>query len=93
MISAIKKKYKPNGEWIISKRKKTAYYDKNDREIDRYDVIFGKTECVREDEIEIEVNEGDTHDYWLPTAANALRPLYQLVALAQMRPDCIWDGD
>jgi hypothetical protein len=93
MISSIEKKYKPNGEWIISKRKKTAYYDKNDREIDRYDVIFGKTECVREDEIEIEVNEGDTHDYWLPTAANALRPLYQLVALAKMRPDCIWDGD
>jgi hypothetical protein len=56
-------------------------------------VIFGKIECVREDEIEIEVNEGDTHDYWLPTAANALRPLYQLVALAKMRPDCIWDGD
>jgi hypothetical protein len=93
MISAIEKKYKPDGEWIISKRKKTAYYDKNDREIDRYDVIFGKNECVREDEIEIEVNEGDTNDYWLPTAANALRPLYQLVALVKMRPDCIWDGD
>jgi hypothetical protein len=72
---------------------KTAYYDKNDKEIDRYDVIFGKIECFREDEIEIEVNEGDTHDYWLSTAANALRPLYQLVALAKMRPDCIWDGD
>ena len=39
------------------------------------------------------INEGDSSDYWLPTAANALRPLYQLVALAKMRPDCIWDGD
>lgn len=22
-----------------------------------------------------------------------IRPLYQLIALAKMRPDCIWDGD
>jgi hypothetical protein len=93
MISTIEKKYKPNGEWIISKRKKTIYYDKNDRKIDRNDVIFGKIECVREEEIEIEVNEGDTHDYWMDTAANAMKPLYQLIALAKMRPDCIWDGD
>ena len=26
-------------------------------------------------------------------AANAIKPLYQLIALAKMRPDCIWDGD
>ena len=24
---------------------------------------------------------------------NAIKPLYQLLALAKMRPDCIWDGD
>lgn len=31
--------------------------------------------------------------YWIPTRANAIRPLYQLLALAQMRPDGIWEGD
>ena len=31
--------------------------------------------------------------YWCPTRANALRPLYQLIALAQIRPDGVWDGD
>ena len=31
--------------------------------------------------------------YWMPTRANAIRPLYQLVALAQMRPDGTWEGD
>lgn len=31
--------------------------------------------------------------YWMPTRANAIRPLYQLLALAQMRPDGIWRGD
>lgn len=31
--------------------------------------------------------------YWLPTRTNAIRPLYQLLALAQMRPDGVWKGD
>lgn len=32
-------------------------------------------------------------DYWEPTEGNAKRPLYQLLAMAKMRPDGIWDGD
>lgn len=32
-------------------------------------------------------------DYWEPTEGNAKRALTQLLALAQMRPDGIWDGD
>jgi hypothetical protein len=28
----------------------------------------------------------------MDTAANTMKPLYQLIALAKMRPDCIWDG-
>lgn len=32
-------------------------------------------------------------DYWKPTEGNAKRPLCQLLAFAQMRPDGIWDGD
>lgn len=31
--------------------------------------------------------------YWLPSRENAIRPLYSLLAFAQMRPDGIWDGD
>ena len=31
--------------------------------------------------------------YWMPTRENAIRPLHQLLALAQMRPDGIWEGD
>lgn len=31
--------------------------------------------------------------YWMPTRANAIKPLYQLLAMAKMRPDGIWDGD
>ncbi len=43
--------------------------------------------------ISSKVSEGDTSNYWLATAANAMKPLYQLIALAKMRPQCIWDGD
>lgn len=32
-------------------------------------------------------------DYWEPTGGNAKRALLQLLAMAKMRPDGIWDGD
>ncbi len=32
-------------------------------------------------------------DYWKATEGNAKRALLQLVALAKMRPDGVWDGD
>ena len=32
-------------------------------------------------------------DIWKDKAANALRPLYQLKTMAQLRPDGIWEGD
>jgi len=31
--------------------------------------------------------------YWIPTKANVIRPLYGLLAFAQMRPDGVWGGD
>lgn len=31
--------------------------------------------------------------YWMPTRENAIKPLYQLLAIAQMRPDGVWRGD
>jgi hypothetical protein len=32
-------------------------------------------------------------NYWEPTEGNAKRALFQLVALAEMRPDGVWNGD
>jgi hypothetical protein len=32
-------------------------------------------------------------DYWKPTEGNAKRALLQLAALAQLRPDGVWEGD
>lgn len=32
-------------------------------------------------------------DYWKATEGNAKKALYQLLSMAQLRPDGIWDGD
>lgn len=32
-------------------------------------------------------------DYWAGCPCNAIKPLYQLLAIAQMRPDGVWDSD
>ena len=45
------------------------------------------------EEVVIDVYEGPNQDYWVATAANAMKPLYQLIAFAQMRPDGLWEGD
>lgn len=34
-----------------------------------------------------------TNDYWEATEGNAKKALYGLLALAQLRPDGVWDGD
>ena len=40
-----------------------------------------------------DISEGPCDNYWEATAANAIQPLYQLIAMAKLRPDGVWDGD
>ena len=37
--------------------------------------------------------ENNVSGYWLPVKENTIKPLYQLLSMAQMRPDGIWEGD
>lgn len=55
-----------------------------DRIHDRYIYSDGKW---------LDEQEMDTSDYWKPTAANAIRPLRQMISLAEQCPDSVWDGD
>lgn len=41
----------------------------------------------------MEYDNQNVTGYWVPTRENAIRPLYGLLAFAQMMPDGIWDGD
>lgn len=85
--------YQNDGVWMKPKRSKKIHLDEYDNEIDYLAIITGKQKPYREEIVEYEVDEGDTENYWTPTAANAIRPLHKLISLAKMRPDCIWDGD
>ena len=58
--------------------------------------IYGKTgaESIPMLQNAIALLGDDVHDdYWEPTEGNAKLALIQLLALAQMRPDGVWDGD
>ena len=93
MIHQIEEKYKKDGDWITTKRMESVYFDEKGKEIDNIvDVITNKV-LYQEVEHEVEVHEGPDSDYWKATAGNAVKPLYQLLALAKLRPDCIWAGD
>lgn len=50
------------------------------------------TEDLTAEEIQ-EYADGGAGGYWTPTMENAIKPLYQLLAMAKMRPDGVWDGD
>ncbi len=45
------------------------------------------------DEERKQYKEQGVTGYWMPTRENAIKPLYSLLAFAQMRPDGVWDGD
>ena len=97
MIDKILAKYKPNGKWLNAKRTRHRFYDSNGKEItqDEYmkAIIHISAKGYKAEDYTITISEGDVTDYWMDTAANALRPLYQLIAMAQLRPDGIWEGD
>ena len=56
------------------------------------DTLKKLNEDISEEE-RIELEKHGTTGYWMPTKENAIRPLCQLLAIAQMRPDGVWEGD
>lgn len=91
MISRIENKYKKNGEWATATRTQPRALDKDGNELNINDIFSGKVTVAKTEDYSYEISEGDTNDYWEPTAANALRPLYQLLTMAEMRPDGVWE--
>lgn len=58
--------------------------------------VIKTLEDMDEDLTEEEIKNYEEHNikgYWLPTRENAIKPLYQLLAMAKMCPDAEWDGD
>ena len=95
MINKIESTYKDeSGEWKTARRKRRVVYDEDGirTKMDVYEADRSNIEYTVKVE-EYDISEGDTSNYWTDTAANALRPLYQLIAMARIRPDGVWEGD
>lgn len=92
LASRIESKYKQDGEWITTKRNITVFRDMDGKERHPVEIFVHKLEYTKE-VFEEEVNEGINSDYWESTAGNAIKPLYQLMVFAELRPDGVWDGD
>ena len=93
MIKILEEKYKTDNEWLYTKKEKTIFFDEKGKVMKDPLDTFIKGLLVEKKKITVDRYEGANQDYWEPTAANAIKPLYQLIALAKMRPDCIWDDD
>ena len=93
MIRRIESRYKTNGEWIVTSRERLRYWSKEGQEVDFHYVLRHGSEGVVREKFSEDISEGPNSNYWEATAANAIKPLYQLMAMAQLRPDGIWDGD
>ena len=95
LIERIESNYKDeNGEWKSARRKRRVVYDEdgNRTKMDVFEAVRDNIKYTVKTE-EYDVSEGDTSSYWEETAANAIRPLHQLIAMAQIRPDGVWEGD
>ena len=92
LASRIETKYKKDCELITTKRNITVFRDMDGNERHPIEIFVHKLEYTKE-EYEEEINEGINSDYWESTAGNAIKPLYQLLVFAELRPDGVWDGD
>lgn len=97
LIERIESNYKDeNGEWKSARRKRRVVYDEDGirTKMDVYEAEADRSNIEYTVKVEeYDISEGDTSNYWTDTAANALRPLYQLIAMARIRPDGVWEGD
>ena len=84
MITKIKQKYTDeNGEWIETERTNIIYL-RNGKEI------------PEREEIDAILRHGDMSNYWTATAANAIKPLLDMIVMATdnlMESDVVWSGD
>lgn len=93
LAERIETKYKHDGEWITNSRTEKIFKDKDGKEIDLIDLFEKHVTEYSTETVEKLINEGPNDDYWIATAANAIKPLYQLLAFAELRPDGVWSGD
>lgn len=80
------------GRWkFVLKKKKVPIVD--GEVLRTYELFNIDPELVEWKEVEYVCDEGETSDYWEPTALNAMEALEELIRMAEECPEGIWDGD
>ena len=93
MVSRIRNKYYDGEEWITTDDTERKYFNSNGQEIDFHTYLYLDENSRFVEEFPVKKYEGETSNYWKPTAANAIKALLKLLAFAKLRPDGIWKGD
>lgn len=99
MIKKIEKSYQDeDGNWLVTERERSHFFypDGTECKDPIYEVFFKKREDITETKEKYTVSEGDTSSYWEMTAANAIRPLRNMIHMAVELMDdenAVWDGD
>lgn len=96
MINKIEKRYKDeSGEWIKTERTKIRYFkDGIEYDCPIQEILKG-IKLEKKEELYV-VSEGDISNYWEATAANAIKPLMDMIVMATdnlLEKDIVWDGD
>lgn len=89
MIKNIEDNYKVDGEFISTQRKRW-FKDEYGLPYEQFTPRYNDISSEPYEKITT-VDEGNTKNYWEDTAANALKPLYQLLTMAKLRPDGVWE--
>lgn len=90
MIEKIAEKYRDeNGNWLRGKRTKTQYITEDGEKVDFWYAMSHEANTTRK-VINYYVSEGDTSNYWECTAANAIKALENMLAIAN---DFVNDSD
>lgn len=89
MVQAIESKYKDNGKWVDSEREMHYFKDPKTGDLVSY-FNYQIDQGWQEVKVKERINEGPNENYWLATAGNAIKPLFQLAFFAAQHPEGVW---
>lgn len=73
----------------------TTFYDENGNEVDPISCLIRGEDHYRKETHTVTVSEGDTFDYWMATAANAIKAIEKIMEITVNceDKDAVWEGD
>ena len=82
-------------KWLDKDVEITTFYDENGNEVDPISCLIRGEDHYRKETHTVTVSEGDTSDYWMTTAANAIKAIEKIMEITVNceDKDAVWEGD